>query len=292
MAMMSSIEKIEDLIASNKIEPAIYELFELTEGTDYHDDLIAASSHYLLLKQNEIRGTSLPEEMTKLKYRLLGIKNELRNYIESFSNESKKVNSDLFEIRRAYNEDENFLDHKIFKTSFDKIQKIIEVYDSPPLGVRKDKITLQNPESRLERLRKLDSLEFGSLLMNKSKNEIQNWYDTNHSKNDNNIVKLEGVWESQWNRIKTRKTFLSNIHPVQNWHIGKGKINVTDNKLQISCYDESQEYVIIAIHIDNRLLGRYMSCRNEDDTSPFFGIIKDSSEINGHWAFGKWLFKR
>ena len=49
MSGRERLSTIRNYIASNEVELAIYELFDLSEGTKYQDDIIAAASHYSLL---------------------------------------------------------------------------------------------------------------------------------------------------------------------------------------------------------------------------------------------------
>jgi hypothetical protein len=105
---------------------------------------------------------------------------------------------------------------------------------------------------------------------------------------------IDGFWSSRWRSREPGIRAWSANWSV--WREGTALIRTLDDWVFIEYEDNTSKYVIRARRIDEkRLVGRYMNCTLQADTTPWVGIIVDNCRIDGYWSGrceGRWDFRR
>jgi hypothetical protein len=106
---------------------------------------------------------------------------------------------------------------------------------------------------------------------------------------------IDGFWSSRWRSCLTRGTRALAAN-WSAWQEGTALIRTLDDWAFIECEDNTSKYVIRARRIgERRLVGRYMNCTLQADTTPWVGIIVNNGRIDGFWSGrseGRWDFRR
>lgn len=92
-----------------------------------------------------------------------------------------------------------------------------------------------------------------------------------------------GDWSGRWNGGKAGN----------NWISGTALFEEKNGFIYILYTDQTSNYLTEArFENDSTLVGRYMNLDTPTDTSPWVGIIKSNSRIDGIWKDGRWDYRR
>jgi hypothetical protein len=115
---------------------------------------------------------------------------------------------------------------------------------------------------------------------NKKDPNAHNWPASKIEPGDDTV---EGYWRARWNGGGARSK----------WIDGTAEIRVVQNTVYILYKDRTSTYLTEAkIQNNNRLVGKYVNINNPRDSTPWTGIIIDNKRIDGHWAKGRWDYRR
>jgi hypothetical protein len=116
--------------------------------------------------------------------------------------------------------------------------------------------------------------------INKADPNAEDWAESKFDRNYNNI---EGYWLARWNGGSAGRK----------WIGGTAEIRVVQNKVYILYKDKTSTYLTEAkIQNDNRIVGKYVNINYPNDSTPWVGTIIDEERIDGHWANGRWDYRR
>lgn len=90
---------------------------------------------------------------------------------------------------------------------------------------------------------------------------------------------LAGAWSSRWRTGNGA------------WQQGVATVALQDDRVFI-LYRDSGTYLIEGTRRGDRVVGRYINLDNLAETSPWVGVIVNDYRIDGHWARGRWDFRR
>jgi hypothetical protein len=90
---------------------------------------------------------------------------------------------------------------------------------------------------------------------------------------------LEGAWSSRWRTGEGT------------WQQGVATIQLQGDRVHI-LYKDAGSYLFEGVRRGDRVVGRYINTDNTTDSSPWVGRIVNGYRIDGHWARGRWDFRR
>jgi hypothetical protein len=90
---------------------------------------------------------------------------------------------------------------------------------------------------------------------------------------------LDGAWSARWR---------TGDNP---WQQGVATLHLDGDRVFI-LYKDAGTYLIEGVRRGDRIVGRYMNVGNPSDTSPWAGTVVNNYRIDGHWANGRWDFRR
>lgn len=94
---------------------------------------------------------------------------------------------------------------------------------------------------------------------------------------------IYGSWSSRWNGGSAGN----------DWIAGTSQIEEKNGFVYILFIDQTSSYLTEArFENDSTLIGRYVNLNNSSDSSPWVGIIKSNSRIDGIWERGRWDYQR
>ena len=94
---------------------------------------------------------------------------------------------------------------------------------------------------------------------------------------------IDGAWAGRWNGGSAG----------DKWSTGTATIKSVGDRVYI-LYEEGKERWLIDAGKDgkNRLVGKYLSLQNHQDTYPWVGVVVNNERIDGIWTGGRWDFRR
>jgi hypothetical protein len=90
---------------------------------------------------------------------------------------------------------------------------------------------------------------------------------------------IAGAWTSRWRTGDGR------------WQQGVSTIQTSGERIFI-LHQDGSTYLIEATVRGDRFVGRYVNVHDENDTSPWVGVMISPHRIDGYWRDGRWDLRR